>query len=650
MFDQSVPLRLHFGYLPKFLTREVTKPVAVKFRPSSLVIDPVPAKTSPGFSKALRRDVWRAQQLLADNLSTLGADWRNMMRRLRQAHVDYVVLPVGGPLPERAGPRRGFIERRLPLPADPLSLQHLNHRLRMVADAPNARGVVFIFRGFSAGPATLQNSRAAVARLRAAGKDTIVYTPTLDLAHYYAATAAARIVAPPGAQFDVLGLYTEVTFLKDALARAGVQADVVQISPYKTAFDRYSRAEMTPEHRDQLNWLLDDQYDTLTADMAAGRGMSQATLRELIDRAPLSAEAAREAGLIDWVAYDDELASLLGRDRANRAQPDTTTPTTAAGDMAAAPKASLQSWARARDALLEKPRRHTRRWVGVLALEGLITMGPSRQPPIELPIPFIGGAAAGEQTLVSILRQLEKIDDLAALVLHVDSGGGSALASELIGRQIEQFAAHKPVVVYMGNVAASGGYYVAAPAGHIMSQTLTTTGSIGVITAKFSTAGLYERLSVERASLERGQHAGLYRDSDPMTDQERAIFQRTVHETYARFVDVVARGRQLAPEAVDAVGGGRVWTGRQARERGLVDSHGDFLDAIKKAAELAALTAGDIYAVSAFNIYPRTSQYTVYPNGSARLAEEAARLLSGEQLRALAGRPLMLLPYELRFG
>ena len=172
----------------------------------------------------------------------------------------------------------------------------------MVADADNVRGVVFVFRGFSAGLATLQNFRAAVARLRAAGKDAVVYTPYLDLAHYYAATAAARIIAPPGAQFDVLGLYTEVTFLKDALARVGVQADVVQISPYKTAFDRFSQADITPEYRAQLDWLLDDQYDMLTADMAAGRGLPQATLRELIDRAPLSAEEARAAGLIVGVA------------------------------------------------------------------------------------------------------------------------------------------------------------------------------------------------------------------------------------------------------------------------------------------------------------------------------------------------------------
>ncbi len=611
---------------------------------SAILIEPTPAGASPPFDKALRRDLRRARQSLSDSLSTVGADWRNMMRRLRQAQVDYAVLPIGGPLPERTGPPRGFIERRLPLPPDPFSMQQLNTRLRMVAEADNARGVVFVFRGFSAGLATLQNFRAAVARLRAAGKDAIVYTPYLDLAHYYAATAAARIIAPPGAQFDVLGLYTEVTFLKDALARVGVQADVVQISPYKTAFDRFSQADMTPEYRAQLDWLLDDQYDLLTADMAAGRGLTQAALRELIDRAPLSATEACAAGLIDQVAYDDQLAETI-----DRWTKDTTTATgDDAVDTTRRPSVRLKSWPKARELLLEKPRRHTRRFVGVLSLEGLISMGPSRRPPLDLPIPFVGGATAGEQTFVAILRRLEKMDDLAALVLHVDSGGGSALASELIGRQIELFAAHKPVVVYMGNVAASGGYYVAAPASHIMSQAGTTTGSIGVITAKVSTAGLYDQLAIQRVTLARGEHAGLYRDSDPMTAEQRTIFQRTIQETYGDFVAVVARGRKLAPEAVDAVGGGRVWTGRQARERGLVDSHGDFLEAIKKAAELAALPADDIHAVSVYDFYPRSAPYTVYPNGSARLAEEVARLLSGEQLRALAGQPLLLLPYEAR--
>ncbi|WP_374685633.1 signal peptide peptidase SppA, partial [Promineifilum sp.] len=260
-----------------------------------------------------------------------------------------------------------------------------------------------------------------------------------------------------------------------------------------------------------------------------------------------------------------------------------------------------------------------------------------------------------------------------ALVFHVDSGGGSALASELIGRQIELLSARKPVVVYMGNMAASGGYYVAAPARHIMSQRATLTGSIGVITAKLSADGLYERLSLNRVSLERGEHAGLYRDTSPMSAEERAIFWRTISDIYQQFKDVVARGRKMTAEQVDAIGGGRVWTGRQAQARGLVDDHGDFLDAIKKAAELAALPVDDVYAISTVNLFARSSDYAVYParrqaierrpsdleyaphsvmnrlttNGGA--IEEVAHLLTGERLRAWSGQPLLLIPCEIRF-
>jgi len=598
-----------------------------------------PPPTPPTLT--LRRRWRRARYALEDGWTAFWAGLRNRRRRWRKARVDYVVLPIGGPLPERAGPRRGFFARRLPLPPHPFSIQQLNYRLSAVADAENTRGVVFIFRGFTAGLATLQNFRAAVARLRAAGKEVIVYTPFLDLPHYYAATAADRIVAPPGAQFDVLGLYTEVTFLKDALARVGVQTDVVQISPYKTAYDRFSRADITPEHRAQLDWLLDDQYEMLTADMAAGRGLAPDVLRRLIDQAPLSAAAARDARLIDDVTYDDELATLLAGTE------DETPPATVEK-----PRAVLKTWGEAYNILLEKPRRYTSRYVGVVSLEGMISMGASRRSPLDLPLPFIGEATAGEQTLVGLLRRLEQLDELAAVVLHINSGGGSALASELIGRQVELLSARKPVVVYMGNVAASGGYYVAASAGaarsgHIMSQTATITGSIGVIMAKISAAGLYDRLSVTRVSLTRGEHAGLYRDMDPLTADERAIFERTIQETYQQFLSVVARGRDLSPEAVDDIGGGRVWTGRQALGHGLVDSHGDFLDAIKKAANLAALPVDDVYAIATANFYPRRSDYAVYPTEPHLLAE-MTRLLGGESLRALAGAPLLLLPYELR--
>lgn len=601
----------------------------------------------------LRRELGEIRASVIDGWRAIGVDIRNGIRRMRKARLDYVVLPVGGSLPERDGMPRGFFERRLPLPPQPMSMQQLNARLSAVIDAENARGVVFVFTGFSAGLATLQNFRSAVARLRAAGKEAIVYTPHLDLAHYYAATAAEHIVAPPGARFEVLGLYTEVTFLKDALARAGLEADVVQISPYKTAFDRFSRADITPENREQLEWLLDDQYDMLTAHMAAGRGLSQDEMRALIDRAPYSVEKAQTLGLVDHVAYDDELRHWLGgrlKSAVSRPDVEASGKREAGSDSADRKDAArLKTWKEARRILIQRPRRRARQFIGVISLEGLIAMGTSRKPPVKLPIPLIGGDAAGEQTLVGLLRRAEKLPNMAALVLHVDSGGGSALASDLIARQIELLSNKKPVVVYMGNVAASGGYYVAAPARYIMSQEATLTGSIGVIMARLNSEGFYERLSANRVSLERGEHAGLYRDARPWTDTEREIFQQTVLDIYDQFRNVVVTHRGLTPKEVDEVGLGRVWTGRQALARRLVDGHGDFRDAIKKAAELAALPTDDMDAIRVSNLFSRTSSYTLPAAASSQILEELTRLLAGEQLRALSGQPLLVLPYDLRF-
>lgn len=613
--------------------------------------------SKPGRS---RRAEWerrwqQLQQSLGDRWEAIGSGLRNESRLRRNLFVDYIVMPVGGSLPERSGPRPGFIERRLPLPPDPLSMEVLNYRLQDIADAGNTRGVIFIFRGFSTGLATLQNFRQSVLRLREAGREAIVYTPYLNLSSYYAATAADRIIAPPGAQFDVLGLYTEVTFLKDSLSKIGIEADVIQISPYKTAFDQLGKSAMSPEFRDQLNWLLDEKYDMVTADIAAGRGLEQSVVKELIDRAPFTADEAQAAGLIDLVAYDDELAGILENgidgiqqtgDRMRTPGAEEKTAEKPAGGVAR-PKVKLKTWGQARQMLLEKPRRHTQQFIGVVSLEGAITMGPSRRPPIDLPIPFLGGETAGEQTLVGVLRRLEKLDDMAALIFHVDSGGGSALASELIGRQIEKLAARIPVLVYMGNLAGSGGYYVSAPARHIMSQRASITGSIGVITAHVSSQGLYEMLSVNRVSLARGENAGLYRDSDPLTESERAILWRSINEIYDQFKQVVAKGRGLSVEQVDEVGGGRVWSGRQALAHKLVDSHGDFIDAIRKAADLAGLPTDDVAAISVFNFYPKSSAYAI-PLQPAKAIESLGRQLTGEWLRPLLGQPLMMMPFDLR--
>ncbi|HSM58404.1 MAG TPA: signal peptide peptidase SppA [Candidatus Sulfomarinibacteraceae bacterium] len=565
--------------------------------------------------------------------------FRNWIRRLRDRRLDYVVIPVSGSLPERSGPPRSFLQRQLPLPPAPLAMETLNRRAQAIADAQNVTGVVFVLQEFAApGLARLQSLRRTIERLRVADKKTVVYTPHLDLAHFYVACAAERIVAPPGTQFEVLGLHMEALFLREALEQIGIEPEVLQISPYKTAFNLFEKSEITEEQHQQLSWLLDDNYELISAEMAQGRASTPAAIQSLIDRAPFSVETALDEGLIDDVAYEDELPSLLAP-----ARPETTEHNEPEEER---PQAKLLSWQRARNVLLEKARRPTEKYIGVVSLEGAITMGPSRQPPIDIPIPFIGGAMAGEETISQLLRRAEKSEKMAALILHVDSGGGSALASDLIWRQVKRLAQKKPVLAYMGNVAASGGYYVLAGAQHVMSQPATLTGSIGVIIGRFNAQDLYRRLGIGRASLQRGRHAGLYREVRPLTEEERNLLWRSLVDTYDRFKEIVVEGRNLSADEVEPVAGGRVWTGRQALQHRLVDSHGDFVDAVRKAAMLAELPIDDDHDIQTRNFYPKTRPYlTPEPYEAGQMLVD---LLSAERLQALGNGPLAMLPFELR--
>lgn len=599
-------------------------------------------KPQPDFLTELGRELTAVWSTLRAESQQMGVAIRNQLRRARGAKLDYLIMPLGGSLPERADPPRGFIERQLPLPPAPLSMEHLNRRLHAIADADNVKGVLFLFRGFDLGLAQLQNFRRAIERLRAAGKEVIVFTPYLNLPHYYAAAAANKIIVPPSAQFDVLGLRSEVAFYKDALARIGVEVDVVQISPFKTAFDSLGKSEMTAEFKAQVDWLLDDQFEMLTSDLAADRGLEVAELQQWIDRAPLTAAAAQAAGLVDIVAYEDELAAALFVPEAAEAAPDDE----ALDDEEEKKHANLLPWDEAAPLLTEKWRKPSQKLIGVISLEGVITMGPSRQPPIDLPIPFLGGESAGEATLVQLLRQAEEMDSLAALILHVDSGGGSALASDLIGREVKRVAQKIPVLAYMGNAAASGGYYVSAPANHIMSQRGTMTGSIGVIMARPSTGGLYEKLAVNRVTVKRGERADLYSDVAPMTVEERQVFWEGIMENYSQFKQEVANGRSLPFDTLDPICEGRVWTGRQALTHKLVDSHGDFVDAVHQAAELAGLPHDDSHRLRVVNLWPHHDGYL--PPKPFAAAEEIGRWVFGERLRDLNGQPLFLLPFQVQ--
>ncbi|MFN2187812.1 MAG: S49 family peptidase, partial [Candidatus Promineifilaceae bacterium] len=267
----------------------------------------------------------KSRNIIRRGLSGIGQLWReiiysigrvrfafgNGMRRIRRARLDYVIIPVGGSLPERSGPPRSYLQRFLPLPPRPMSMEALHRRFRLISEADNVGGVILVLGNITTGIATLQSLRRAVKRLQDAGKEVVVYTPMVDLGHYFVAVAADRIVIPPSANFEVLGLHADAFFLNDALNRVGVEAEVVQISPYKTGFDYMSKSDMSAEYREQIEWILDETYGYIIEAISAGRDMPAETVREIIDRAPYSAAEAQEHGLVDDVAYEDTLSRLL---------------------------------------------------------------------------------------------------------------------------------------------------------------------------------------------------------------------------------------------------------------------------------------------------------------------------------------------------
>jgi protease-4 len=606
-----------------------------------------------GFFEELLREVGDVWGSIIFALSRSGPAFRNWQRRIRRFKVDFVIVPVGGPLPERSGPPRSFLQRQLPLPPVPQSMEILNRRLQKIADAENVRGVIFIFQGLSAGMATLANLRRSIERLKQAGKETIVFTPYLDMAHYYAATAADKIIIPPATSFDVLGIRSEAIFLKDALDRLGLEADVIQISPYKTAYDGFVRSEISAEQQEQLDWILDDTYETVTQAMADGRPMEIDALQELIDRAPFLAQEALENKLVDHIAYEDSLPYLLVENEKNESQDSDQQNDEDNSDPVALEKkkkrAKLISWRRATNVMLEKKRQPLRQYIGVISLEGAIFMGPSRRPPINLPIPIpmMSGETAGEQTISRLVRLAERDPQMAALIFHVDSPGGLSLASDLIWRQVHRLAREKPVLAYIGNVAASGGYYVIAGANHIMGQPTTITGSIGVLAAHFTTRALFEKLSVQRVSLGRGKNSQMLSDSAPLSDNQREIIWQNVVETYEQFRDLVASGRSLPVEELDEICNGRVWTGQQALGHQLIDSHGDFVDAVAKAAELASLKVDDTHQVQVLNLYGKDGGYL--PPRPLEPLEDLLQLKVYDRLIELQDRTLTIMPFEIRF-
>jgi protease-4 len=473
----------------------------------------------------------------------------------------------------------------LPLFPSEVSLEEMQYAMDIICSDSRVRGVIFRIDRLQARAPTLHSLRRIMRDLHESGKRTIAWLAAADTWDYYLASACDEVIFPPGGRLSALGLRSEALFMKEALATMGIEADLESIAEYKVTPDMFRRSTMTEPHREMLAAILDSYFGELVAAVAEGRGLTTERVRELIDEMPMTPDEALQAGLIDAVLYEDELGAHLAQ----------TSSKTEANDQSEPEKAPLLGWDNAARWLKRPVEWTTRKRIGVVSLEGMIVPGSSRRVPTPVPLPV--EAQAGAKTVTQALRQAEADPRIAAVILHVDSPGGSSLASDLIWREVQRLRKRKPVVVLMGDQAASGGYYVSAPASHIVARPTTLTGSIGIWGGKFVVSNLYDKLKLGHQELQRGARAGLYSELEPFGEEEREQVRKELGQAYARFRQLVSEGRGMTEEAVETIARGRVWTGEQAAEIGLVDELGGFETALAAAKELAELDPAEEYTV-----------------------------------------------------
>jgi protease-4 len=360
------------------------------------------------------------------------------------------------------------------------------------------------------------------------------------------------------------------------------------------------RTGFSPESREMASWLADAAFGELVAAVAAGRRCDDDAARRLIDASPFTDRQALEARAVDALCAEEELTAKL--------------------------EGKFQHWPEIRRRLRPLPPRRPGRAVGLIRVEGLILDGRSRRPPASppFPLPIIGSEQSGDLTVVRQARQLAASRRVGAVVLWIDSGGGSATASEAMTSALRDLAGRKPLVVAMGSLAASGGYYVATPAARVFAQPSTLTGSIGVFGGKLATGDLLRRLLVNTETVARGEHVAMFGPERPFSPAEREWVRQSIARTYELFLERVGGGRGRPAAEIDPVAGGRVWTGRQALEHGLVDQLGGFQEALTEARRRGGLRA-DAPVIEVAGGRGEVSPLT----GAAGLLEHAGAALEG---------------------
>jgi protease IV len=529
----------------------------------------------------------------------------NIPRLLRlRGRPRWVRLPIKSPLPSRPPPR-AFLARAVH------SLASLTKTVEELAADEDLTGVVIELGHLPGGWARLRSVRALLLHLRGRGKRVVAHLSSPTLREIYVASAADQILIDESGPVGLTGIAAEVTFWAGAFEKLGVEAQVAYRGAYKSFAETFSRTDMSPAHREALELILDRIEGEVTTAFATGRKLDETRARQVLTGGPYAAAGAVQAGVADGVRYRDEVHEDLG------------IPERALGTLARWQGARLRPF-RWRPLFRTAPR------IRVVSLHGAIVPGEGSV----IPRNSLGGDAA-----VRVLEAARKARRVKAVVLHIDSRGGSAAASDLIWREVVRLAKAKPVVAYLDDVAASGGYYIACAASKIVAQPTTLTGSIGVVAGKLAVAGLYEKLGLRAVILRRGEASAMHLPTAPYSDEERRRLTAEVDALYQQFVGKVAAGRKLAAPAAEAVAQGRVWSGLDAAERGLVDQLGD----VDAAIALARQLAGQNLAVEDTSATPRRGRLlSLLGRGQELAGVLAEAALLGEERHLLVGPHLKI--------
>lgn len=466
------------------------------------------------------------------------------------------------------------------------TLRGLFKKLDALKTDDEIAGIIFKIDNVSIGWATLQEIRSKLHEFRAAGKETVGYLEGGGNAEYLLAAAMDRVVLMPVGSLNLTGLRAEILFYKGLLDKLDIQADMLAMGKYKSGVEPYMRDGMSDAFRESMTTLLDDLYTQLLNHIAESReGITAESASDLMDRGPFTAEEALQEKLVDALQYYDELLTAL-----KTASEDEDVQVMEPGSERKRKVPDMNSFA------------------GLMQLFSMLNPPQRTQPTSENQIALIYANGPILPSVESLLASMPVItpdelkeafekartdDSVQAVVLRIDSPGGSALASDLIWREVMLTQREKPVVVSMGDVAASGGYYIAMAAGTIVAHPSTLTGSIGVFGGKLNMKGFYNKVGLTKEIITYGQNSTLYSDYGGFTPTERERVEKMMKTIYADFVRKAAAGRDKSFDEIDEIAQGRVWTGQQAKTLGLVDELGGLDTALSIAKVQAGFSADD---------------------------------------------------------